>query len=258
MAGSAGKEARRGRGGVGDDGRGIRRYISAAGRRSARARIFEGRKSRRVNLDFDRGAVSRRVDQASATATEHSPRAPDPSPSLSLRLSLCPKKRGQVFVWCPLEPGAWPSAASDTGSSSVQGTSSASCAAIIRLASQQCERRTQIGWIATSESSATLRYRVAPSVKVRMQRRPSSHSDAPHPLPRSALPPSGLFSASCPRLLRVHRSESVDRSSSAQALSSPLLADPVCTHNSSSNSCSARSLLASFFSPSATWPGEHI
>ncbi|KAH9902869.1 hypothetical protein C8Q73DRAFT_25293 [Cubamyces lactineus] len=59
-----------------------------------------------------------------------------------------------------------------------------------------------------------------------MQRRPSSHSDAPHPLPRSALPPSGLFSASCPRLVRVHRSESVDRSSAVQVLSSPILCAP--------------------------------
>ncbi|KAI0329105.1 hypothetical protein GY45DRAFT_924928 [Cubamyces sp. BRFM 1775] len=82
--------------------------------------------------------------------------------------------------------------------------------------------------VATSEpsSSASLRYRVALSVKVRMQRRPShpSHlSDAPHPLSRFPLPPCGLFSASSPRLLRVHRSESVDRSFSVQAL-------PSCVH----------------------------
>ena len=165
-----------------------------------------------------------------------------------------------MFLCCPRKPGAWPSAASDTGSSCVQGTSSASCAAIIRLPSQQCERRTQIGWIATSEpsSSASLRYRVAPSVKVRMQRRPSSQSDAPHPLPRSALAPCGLFSASFARVLRVDRSERVPRPSSVQTLASPLLAG-LCAPTTP---LQIRSLCLSpplfFFSCSATQLGLHI
>ncbi|KAI0661568.1 hypothetical protein C8Q70DRAFT_663640 [Cubamyces menziesii] len=69
-----------------------------------------------------------------------------------------------------------------------------------------------------------------------MQRRPSSQSDAPHPLPRSVLAPCGLFSASLARVLRVDRSERVPRPSSVQTLASPLLAGPLCTHNTSSNS----------------------